>query len=203
MCELEIFFVFIYLLVGYLSGSIPFGLIFGKMAGHGDIRTQGSGNIGATNMLRIAGKKWALLTLLADASKGAAPVLTASYACSPYAAIALLGAVLGHMFPVWLKFRGGKGVATMLGGLLALNPAVSGFVCAIWLATAFMFRYSSLAALVAIFFAPILTFFVGKEDLLVVVIVFMAAFLVWLKHHENISRLIRGEEAKIGKSSKT
>ncbi len=200
MCELTSLMIIGYLLVGYLLGSIPFGLIFGKISGHGDIRAQGSGNIGSTNMLRVAGKKWALLTLLADGVKGAVPVILASSVCLQFGAVALLGAVLGHMFSILLKFKGGKGVATTIGGLIALSPIIGAVVCLVWLATAFLTRYSSLSALIAVLVAPVLVFFLIDDiNNIVLFVVSFIAMLVWLKHHENIKRLLKGEESKIGR----
>ena len=143
------------IIIGYLIGSIPFGLILTWMSGLGDIRKVGSGNIGATNVLRTGNKYLALLTLVLDASKGAVAVITISYFYSfELSLLCGLGAVLGHNFPVWLRFKGGKGVATTIGVLLASHWAVGIFICATWLVLAVSFRISSLAALVALFLSP-------------------------------------------------
>ena len=146
---------------GYLLGSIPFGLILSRLAGHGDIRRIGSGNIGATNVLRTGDKRLALATLLLDGGKGAAAVLLAASWGEQAALIAGGAVVLGHNFPVWLNFRGGKGVATTLGVLLALAWPVGLLVIAVWLASALAFRYSSLAALMALAASPLLMFWLA------------------------------------------
>jgi len=186
-------------IVGYLIGSIPFGLLLTRLAGLGDIRKIGSGNIGATNVLRTGNKKLAALTLFLDGGKGAVVVLIVqALAGHEYAMIAGGMAVIGHMFPVWLRFRGGKGVATTLGMLLALVPLVGAVSCGLWLVTAFAFRYSSLAALVAIAAAPLVAHVIYADSLLDVICGGVAA-LVWLKHRANIKRLVNGEEPKIGK----
>ncbi len=200
MCSISLTEIIIYFSLGYALGSIPFGLIIGKIFGLGDIRQKGSGNIGATNMLRLGGKKPALLTLIADGGKGALPVAVAAAICPPLGAWAFLGAVIGHMFPVWLQFKGGKGVATTIGGFLALSPLAGAAVCAVWLTTAVLFRYSSLAALVAVGFAPLLLFLLKtgtSADVLSITVVI--AILVFIRHRANISRLLKGEEPKIGK----
>ncbi len=181
---------------GYFLGSIPFGLILTQLGGLGDIRHIGSGNIGATNVLRTGNKTLAAATLLLDAGKGAAAVLVARWLFGPDAAImAGGGAILGHMFPVWLKFRGGKGVATGLGTLLAIAWPVGLIAIAVWLLMAVVFRYSSLAALMALAAAPIAAWFVSSRQ--IAGFALFLAVLVWLRHHENIRRLLRGEEARI------
>ncbi len=187
-------------LLGYLIGSIPFGLLLTKAAGYGDIRSIGSGNIGATNVLRTGNKKLALLTLALDGGKGALAVFLASL-FSDYDAMLAAGffSIVGHMFPLWLKFAGGKGVATTLGVLLALSLPVGIVSCMIWLAVAYGFRYSSLAALVATLCAP-LAAWVFTGDSALAGICSMAALLVWIKHRPNLRRLAAGEEPKIGKS---
>ena len=184
-------------LLGYLLGSIPFGPVVARLAGLGDLHKVGSGNIGATNVLRTGSKKAAAAVLLLDGAKGAAAVLIARAAAGPdAAALAALFAVLGHCFPVWLRFRGGKGVATMLGVLLALAwPAGLG-ACACWLAMAALFRISSLSALVAVGASPLMVWAAGAPE--AVILVAVAAALVWLRHHANIARLLSGTEPKIG-----
>lgn len=202
MCDTTHTLILLYLAIGYVSGSIPFGLIIGKIAGLGDIRDTGSGNIGATNMLRAGGKKLALLTLFADGAKGAIPVLIGLSACVSFGAWAYLGAILGHMFPLWLKFKGGKGVATALGCMLALNPPIGLAVCVTWLSMAFLFRYSSLSALIAVVTAPLLMWLIQdtvETDVLSIVV--LVAILIWMRHHANIARLLKGEEPKIGSRS--
>lgn len=182
--------------IGYLSGSVPYGLLLGKMAGIGDIRHAGSGNIGATNALRVGGKKLGLLTLLLDALKGIVPVLIAGQIHMDYALAAAIGAFLGHLFPVWLGFRGGKGVAVALGILLALSWPVGVLLMAIWLAVAVTTRFSSAAALAAFGLSPLVAFLVTQDVKLTAVTTFIAV-IIWLKHHENIRRLLAGTESKI------
>lgn len=182
---------------GYLLGSIPFGLLLTRMAGLGDVRQIGSGNIGATNVLRTGRKGLAAATLLLDGGKGAAAVLIAQTWGPDMALTAAFGAVVGHLFPVWLRFKGGKGVATTLGVLLALSPALGSLCCLAWLVVAFLFRYSSLAALASIAAAPLLSWLL-LGDLQMVQLTAVLAALVWLRHHENIRRLLKGEESKIG-----
>jgi glycerol-3-phosphate acyltransferase PlsY len=190
------------LLLGYLLGSIPFGLLFAFLAGAGDVRAVGSGNIGATNVLRT-GKKWAAAaTLLCDGAKGAlAVVLARQFLPAGADAFAALGAVLGHLYPVWLRFKGGKGVATFLGVCLALYWPVGLAVAALWLGAALAWRISSLSALVAVASAPPL-FVLLRHDLYAALTLLLSA-LVYYKHMPNIRRLIRGEEPRIGSSGKT
>lgn len=186
-------------LLGYLSGSIPFGLILTRAAGLGDIRQIGSGNIGATNVLRTGNKKVAAATLVLDALKAVAPILIARYFWGEDAArLAAIGAFLGHCFPVWLGFKGGKGVAVMIGSLLALNWIVGLIFCAVWLLIAFARKLSSLAALTAAATAPIFAYVLGSERLAVVVL--GLALLLFFQHRENIARLLKGTEPKIGGS---
>ena len=188
------------LLIGYLLGSIPFGLVLTKLAGTQDLRTIGSGNIGATNVLRTGRKGLAAATLLLDALKGTAAVIITGYFWGPNAAmLAGLGAFLGHLFPVWLKFRGGKGVAVYIGILLGLFwPAAIAF-CLIWLGMAFAFRYSSLSALVASVITPLLLWWFGHAALAALFAV-LTLLLIFM-HRENIRRLLAGTEGKIGQKA--
>ncbi len=188
-------------LMGYLFGSIPFGLILTRAAGLGDIRQIGSGNIGATNVLRTGNKKVAAATLVLDALKAVAPILIARYFWGEDAArLAALGAFLGHCFPVWLGFKGGKGVAVMIGSLLALSWPVGLIFCAVWLLIAFARKMSSLAALTAAATAPIFAYVLGSERLALVVL--GLALLLFFQHRENIARLLKGTEPTIGGSKK-
>ena len=188
--------LFVALVAGYLSGSIPFGLILTRLAGLGDVRAIGSGNIGATNVLRTGNKKIAAATLLCDALKGTIPVLVASrWGEGPALAVAL-GAFLGHLFPVWLGFKGGKGVATFIGILLALRPLAMLAFAAIWLGLAFALKYSSLAALAASAASPLVLWMLGHPQAAVLFI--LLAALLWWKHASNIRRLIDGSEGRIG-----
>jgi glycerol-3-phosphate acyltransferase PlsY len=183
---------------GYLCGSIPFGLILTRLAGTADIRSVGSGNIGATNVLRTGRKGLAAATLLGDALKGTAAVLLVEqFFGRELAMIAGIGAFLGHLFPVWLGFKGGKGVATYIGLLLALDwPAAIAF-CLIWLAVAALTRYSSLAALTASAATPVLLWIFGKVT--EAELFALLAMLTWIMHRANIARLVQGTEGKIGK----
>src|SRR6266481_3133142 len=183
--------------IGYLLGSIPFGLILTKLAGTQDLRSIGSGNIGATNVLRTGRKGLAAATLLLDMLKGTAAVVISGYLGGPNAAmLAALGAFLGHLFPVWLKFKGGKGVAVYIGVLLGLFWPAALVFCLIWLATAFTSRYSSLAALVASFVTPIFLWWFGHLALASLFAVL--TLLLFYTHRENIRRLQAGTEGKIG-----
>ena len=183
-------------LLAYLLGSIPFGLVLTRLAGYGDIRQIGSGNIGATNVLRTGSKALAGLTVLLDAGKGAVAVLIAAQFGPDMAAFAAAFALLGHLFPVWLGFKGGKGVATSLGILLAYAWPVALAAGATWLAVAFLTRYSSLAALAAAVLAPLYAWLVTREFQPTEVVGFLAV-LVILRHHTNIRRLVAGTEGKI------
>lgn len=212
-------------LTGYFIGSTPFGLILTKLAGLEDIRKIGSGNIGATNVLRTGHKKLALLTLLLDLLKGIIAVLiiaifnhsyqiewckevwSAGIDCIPHLIpfqthpflYVGLAAVIGHCYPVWLKFRGGKGVATTLGVLLVAVPQAGLIACLTWLATAIITRYSSLSALVAVLVAPFATLiFYGQTS---TIICLLLTVLIWFKHRANIRRLLKGEEPKIGRKA--
>jgi acyl phosphate:glycerol-3-phosphate acyltransferase len=183
--------------LGYLLGSMPFGLIVTRFAGLGDVRKIGSGNIGATNVLRT-GKKWAAaLTFMLDCGKGAAAVLVAhTYYGIEGGVIAGIAGVLGHIFPVWLRFKGGKGVATFVGVMLAAYWPTGVLVIATWLAVAYFSRISSLSALVAAALAPAYTIAFGRlsESLLALLL----AVVIFITHHENVHRLWRGEEPRIG-----
>lgn len=184
----------------YLLGSIPFGLIFGWLAGAGDIRRIGSGNIGATNVLRT-GKRWAAAaTLIADAGKAvvAVMVVRAWIALAPFAAIAGFGAFVGHVFPVWLAFKGGKGVASFLGIMLALDWRVGAIACGSWVICARAFRISSLAALISAAMTPI--YFMIAHEQLYALLALVLAVLIFVTHRANIRRLLRGEEPTIGRS---
>jgi glycerol-3-phosphate acyltransferase PlsY len=186
--------------IGYLLGSIPFGLVLTKLAGTQDLRSIGSGNIGATNVLRTGRKGLAAATLLLDALKGTAAVVICGYLAGPNAAmIAGLGAFLGHIFPVWLKFKGGKGVAVYIGVLLGLFWPGALFFCLLWLATAFTTKYSSLSALVAAFVTPLFLWWFGHPALASLFAVL--TLLLFYKHSENIKRLQAGTESRIGQKS--
>lgn len=213
---------------GYLIGSVPFGLILTRLGGYGDIRDIGSGNIGATNVLRTGNKKLALATLILDALKGAVAIYLCmafmhsfymdcsgtvftgaddtSLCRSPYTfetvpLVAGLFAFVGHLFPVWLKFRGGKGVATSLGILIALHPIVGIASCGLWLLSAVITRYSSLSALIALGAAPAMSHVLYQNPEFTA-FCGMIATLVFLKHRANIRRLVKGEEPKIGQKNK-
>jgi glycerol-3-phosphate acyltransferase PlsY len=186
--------------IGYLLGSIPFGIVITRALGLGDLRQIGSGNIGATNVLRTGNKPAALATLLLDSGKGAIAVLLArALAGQDAALIAGAAAFLGHLYPVWLNFKGGKGVATFLGTLLALDWRLGLAACAIWLATALLTRISSLSALVAAALSPLVALWLDGARLALVV-AFMAA-LIFIRHHANIARIRTGTEPRIGKKS--
>lgn len=186
------------LIGGYLLGSIPFGLVLTRLAGLGDVRQIGSGNIGATNVLRTGRKGLAAATLLLDGGKGAAAVLIAQMWGPDMALCAAFGAVLGHLFPVWLAFKGGKGVATTLGVLIALDWRLGAACCGLWLLVAFTTRYSSLSALLSLAAAPLLSWYM-LGDLQMVQLTGALALLVWFRHHENIRRLLTGQESRIGR----
>ncbi len=189
-------FLFLLFFLAYLLGSVPFGLLLTKLAGHGDIRAIGSGNIGATNVLRTGNKALAALTLFLDGAKGAAAVWLALALAPEMAAYAGLASLLGHMFPVWLRFKGGKGVATMMGLLLALSWPVGVFVMLIWLTVAFIMRISSLSALVSVGSAPV--FFTIYETGPALGVILLMVLLIFIKHADNITRLVNGTEPKIG-----
>ena len=181
-------------IVGYLAGSIPFGLLLTKIAGAGDIRAIGSGNIGATNVLRTGRKGLAAGTLLLDGLKGVAVVLLGATQSVDIAAIAGLAAVIGHNFPVWLKFNGGKGVATTTGVLIAISWPVGLAFCSTWILVFLLTRYSSLAALVALAAAPLYAYLFSNVSVVMLAVVLGALGIV--RHHANIRRLLRGEESR-------
>jgi glycerol-3-phosphate acyltransferase PlsY len=191
---------------GYLLGSIPFGVIATRLGGAGDVRSIGSGNIGATNVLRTGRKDLAAITLLGDGGKGAVAVLIAwlltrhagPQAQATLTALAGGSAFLGHLFPVWLKFKGGKGVATFFGTLLAAAWPVGIAAGATWIVMAFLFRMSSLAALTAAALAPIFVFLLDRPYPIAVMALFMGV-LIYIRHKDNIGRLLKGQEPKIGK----
>ena len=190
------------LLGGYLAGSVPFGVLLARVFGLGDLRQVGSGNIGATNVLRTGNKGAAALTLLLDALKGAVPVWIAWRFGAEAAALAGLGAVLGHCFPVWLSFKGGKGVATFLGALLALDARAFLVFALVWLGVAFATRYSSLAALVASVVALGAMLIMGAWPVVAMVALVALVALVIQRHHQNIARLRAGTESRISFGSK-
>jgi glycerol-3-phosphate acyltransferase PlsY len=185
------------LLLGYLLGSIPFGLLLTKLAGLGDIRAIGSGNIGATNVLRTGRKGLAAATLVLDALKGTAAVLVGQYYGGETGALAAgFASYIGHCFPIWLKLKGGKGVATFLGVLLGLHWPTMVLTAFIWLATAAITRYSSLSALIGSLAAPIILLLFGMYN--VAAVAALITLIIWVRHHTNITRLLTGQETKIG-----
>lgn len=189
-------------LLGYVLGSIPFGLVLTRLAGLGDIRKIGSGNIGATNVLRTGRKDLALLTLICDVGKAGFAALIAEVLFGVNAGlVAGFFGVIGHNFPVWLKFKGGKGVASTLGMMLATYPLVGLAACVTWLLTALTFRYSSLSALVALAFSPLYAWgfgvLQGKSFVPYVIVYGVLAVLSFIRHHANITRLLNGTETKI------
>ena len=187
------------LVLGYLCGTIPFGLILTKSAGLGDIRTIGSGNIGATNVLRTGNKKVAALTLILDALKGTVPALLMGWFYGPQAGVlAGLAAFFGHLFPMWLGFKGGKGVATTIGVLFGLYWPLGLVFVAVWIVMAYLFRISSLSALTASFISPLAALAAGRPDLVLPAAIMGAA--VFITHRANIARILKGQEPRIGKS---
>ncbi|MCJ8518935.1 glycerol-3-phosphate 1-O-acyltransferase PlsY [Pseudorhizobium tarimense] len=185
------------IVLGYLLGSIPFGLILTRAAGLGDIRSIGSGNIGATNVLRTGNKKLAAATLLLDALKATAAAVAGTYIAGPEAGLlAGLAAFLGHLFPVWIGFKGGKGVATYVGTLLGVAPLWVLVFAAVWLTVAFVSKYSSLSALVATLVIPVALWVMGEEKIALVMAIMTA--VSWWRHETNIRRLLAGTEGKIG-----
>jgi len=184
-------------IAAYLLGSIPFGIVIARIGGLGDLRAIGSGNIGATNVLRTGDKLAAAATLIADGGKGAAAVLLARYwGGDIYAIIAAVAVFLGHVFPVWLKFDGGKGVATFLGTMLALDWRVGAIACGAWLITAAVARISSLSALIAATTTPFALWGFGERDYAYAAV--LLALLIFYTHRANIRRLIEGTEPRIG-----
>lgn len=193
--------LFVFFFLGYVLGAIPFGLLLTRAAGLGDIRKVGSGNIGATNVLRTGSKKLAAATLLLDGLKGAAAVLIARALAGEGAALwAGLGAVVGHMFPIWLGFRGGKGVATAYGVLIAAAWPVGLAAGAIWLIMAWLARISSLSGLVSFALAPVIAILIATPELALLALAI--AVLIFLRHHTNIRRLLAGTEPRIGQNAK-
>ena len=185
---------------GYLCGSIPFGVLLTRLAGGPDLRSVGSGNIGATNVLRTGRKGLAAATLVGDMLKGTVAVLVTGYALGHgFALVAAVGAFLGHLFPVWLRFRGGKGVATYIGVLLGIAWPAAIVFCAVWLAIAAATRYSSLAALIASAAAP--AFLWRRGEVTEAHVLLLLAVLLWIMHRANIARLVGGTEGKIGARS--
>ncbi|MBX9458837.1 MAG: glycerol-3-phosphate 1-O-acyltransferase PlsY [Rhizobium sp.] len=183
--------------LGYLSGSVPFGLILTKMAGLGDVRAIGSGNIGATNVLRTGNKGLAVATLLLDALKGTVPAaLGYHFFGVEGGVIAGFAAFLGHIFPVWLGFKGGKGVATYIGVLFGLDWRMGLLFLLVWIATAAITRYSSLSALVATVAMPVVQLFTG--DIKIAAVAAVMTVIAWIKHRANINRLVSGTESRIG-----
>ena len=186
--------------LGYLLGSVPFGIVIARAFGLGDLRKIGSGNIGATNVLRTGNRLAAFLTLVLDSGKGAIAVLIARAALAEDAAqVAAIAAFAGHLFPVWLGFRGGKGVATFLGTLLALAWPVGIAACAIWLLTAAVSRISSLSAMVAAVLSPLAAILLGQPQ--VAALCALLALVILERHKANIARLLKGEEPRIGRKS--
>jgi len=181
---------------GYLTGSVPFGILVTRLFRLGDIRTVGSGNIGATNVLRTGNKAAAGLTLLGDGLKGTLAVLIAARWGPETAIIAGLGAFVGHCFPLWLKFRGGKGVATYLGILLGLHAPTMVLTALVWLTTAAIFRYSSLSALAASAAAPLILYVWGHVQIAELFV--LLTLILWFRHRANIKRLLSGSEGRIG-----
>ena len=196
-------YLLIFFIIGYISGSVPYGFLLGKLLGKVDIRESGSGNIGATNALRVGGKKLGILTLLCDFLKAFLPVLIVKIYCNTdYAILTALGAFFGHLFPIWLKFKGGKGVACGVAVAMALSFKLGIFVCAMWLSTAFITKYSSLSALIAFALLPLAAYLITFNTQIVMVIT-VISLIILIKHKANILRLIKGEESKINLSKKS
>ncbi len=187
------------LVIGYLLGSIPFGLLVTRLGGKGDIRAIGSGNIGATNVLRTGSKWLAALTLILDALKGAAAVMIAQRFWPEGVQFAAAGAMIGHLYPAWLKFQGGKGVATFLGVLSPLIPVAAAVYALVWLGLLLILRISSVAGILAVASAPLSAAVLGKDELFPLLLGF-AILVIW-KHRENIQRLFAGTEPRIGRGT--
>ena len=184
-------------LIGYALGAIPFGLLLTRLTGKGDLRAIGSGNIGATNVLRTGSKGLAAATLLLDVLKGAAAILIARWCCEGYDHVAAAGALIGHLYPIWLKFRGGKGVATFLGILIPMLPVAAAVYAGVWVLLLLTIRISSVAGIAAAVSAPISAMVLGDEHLFPMLLGF-ALLVVW-KHRTNIARLKAGTEPRIGR----
>ena len=197
LADYSIYYMLCAAIGGYLLGSVPFGLVYTKLAGMEDIRKIGSGNIGATNVLRTGNKFLAFLTLISDIGKGAVAVLITEYFYPGLGLFAGGGAFLGHIYSVFLKFTGGKGVATFLGTMIALNPISGLACCATWLVTALIFRISSLSALVAAILSPVYSYLYA--DLNLAILASLLCILILFKHKDNIKRLLNGTEPKIGR----
>ena len=190
---------FLFIIVFYLIGSIPFALILTKLFGHGDIRNIGSGNVGATNVLRTGNKYLAIAVLSLDILKGLAPfiIINSLYDINILHSVFLCHfAILGHIFPIWLKFKGGKGVATYIGFLIGFNFLIGVYFLVTWITIALISRYSSLSSLVASLVAPLYFFFINPNNLVGIFLMYLC-LIILLKHHENIKRLISGKENKI------
>ena len=187
--------IFIIIFYSYILGSVPFGLIYAKFAGEGDIRNIGSGNIGATNVLRTGNKKIALLTLLSDISKGSITVLITNNFFPEYTLLSFMIVYLGHIFPVWLKFKGGKGVATFIGGILIINYILSIIFLITWFLIARVFKISSISAIAA-FIVTLLSTFVLYEQNLFLLMFFFTIFSIYT-HRDNINRIMSGKESRI------
>jgi len=201
---MDVLLLLLSVLASYLLGAVPFGLLFTRFFSNIDVRTIGSGNIGATNVMRAAGKKAAILTLLADAFKGLVPVLIVKALFHDETMTILEGvaAILGHNFPIYLKFKGGKGVATSYGVVLGIAPLIGLFCLLIWLLAAFLWRYSSLAALVSFAFYPILTFSLNSASKPYAMLSLFIFGMIYFRHRENLKRLLAGTEQQIGKNKK-
>ena len=198
--SLELIIIYFFSFVGgYFLGSVPFGLFFSHLAGLGDIRKIGSGNIGATNVLRAGNKSTAALTLLADIAKGFVAVIIFSTYDSMAPLIAAVSVIIGHNFPIWLKFKGGKGVATTLGVFLAVSWPVGLIACVTWLVSAVIFRISSLSSLLSLLISPFFMYFFENE--IQTILAIALTLLAFLRHKANIKRLLKKEEPKIGKEN--